>query len=291
MEALSELLDLPLEALIAAVLAAVGSLLLLISSLLGRPHRSDISTAEPHPVQPPTTRVAVSEDGDAIIHRNPGQIAAVAEFFAPVSLPALVWWTLRELTSATTIPAIAGLLTFILARRAVRWMFDLPYALRARRIDRGVGDMLEMMAMCAEAGLGIDQLLHRVQRGLYDLHPELGGELARLHHLLTLLPHRATAYNEIAASTPSNSLSEVVQLLERAERTGTQLGPMLAMLIQEVALRQERHAEAVAQKIPVYLVLVLVLLFLPSVMLILVGPAYARLIDVLRSAATTPWTP
>ncbi|MBC7635510.1 MAG: type II secretion system F family protein [Acetobacteraceae bacterium] len=266
-------LDLSLGEMLAFGLAAIGILLLLASYAMdgrrGRPN----STPGPKLVP--------------VVGAKPqrSRVGKMIEFVAPVVAPAIVWFGLRLLSGVNALPALAGLMTFIFARRIVVWVELLPWTLRAGRIERGLSDMLEMMLLCAQSGLGVDQMLARVELHLRPLHPELSGELGRLRHQIGLLADRSAGYRHVAETTPSEALRGIIVILDRTERTGTELGPMLKILLGELQLQMERRGEAVAQRLPVYLVVVLVLLFMPAILLILVGPSYIRLLDVLRGIA------
>ena len=272
-------LDWQVEQIAAIALASVGLLLLLVSWIWERRRQPQAPSRLP--------------GGDFVEGRAPPRSAlfATIEFLAPVVAPPAIWITLRAMTGAAAVPAIAGLVAFVFARRTVRWVADLPSTLRTGRIDRGLEDMLEMMLLCVEAGLGVDQMLERVERSLVALHPELGAEIARLRHGVTLLPNRSDGYRAVAATTSSDAFRSMLGVFERAERTGTPLGPTLRLLMDDLVVRRERKAEGVAQRLPVYLVVVLVLLFMPAVLLILIGPYYIRLIEVLRAVGRTPWSP
>lgn len=269
-------LDLSLGEMLAFVLAGIGILLLLASYAMNGKRGRTNTTLGPALIP--------------VVGAKPqrSRIGKMIEFVAPIVAPAIVWFGLRLLSGVNALPVLAGLVTFIFARRIVVWVELLPWTLRAGRIERGLSDMLEMMLLCVQSGLGVDQMLARVEIHLRPLHPELSGELGRLRHEIGLLPDRSAGYRHVAETTPSEALRGIIVVLDRTERTGTELGPMLKILLGELHLQMERRGEAVAQRLPVYLVVVLVLLFMPAILLILVGPSYIRLLDVLRSIALDP---
>ena len=244
-------------------------LAMLVMTLLGRRSAASASGAPAGPSRP----------------RGPPKPGLVLQLVVSLAAPALVGPAMWHATKAQAVSSVLALLAMVMARLALKTLYGLGSRLRSRRMEQGIVAMLELMVLCAEAGLGPDGAIERVARELVAVHPELAVELGRLSHDLSLLPDRLAAYRAMGTRAPAPGMAVVATALERTEHYGTPLLPVLQTLLQDARLREAQRVESIAQRMPVYLIMTLVVLFIPAIMIILVGPSYLRLINVLRDVA------
>ncbi len=158
-----------------------------------------------------------------------------------------------------------GLLPGILARR------------RAARIDAELPDVLDMVLVGLEAGLGLGAALDRAGRELARVTPVLAAELGRFGREVRAGAPRAEALARLRDRNGHPGLSAVVGVMEQSIAWGTDLAASLRLHAE--ALREERRhrAQARAARTPVLLTFPLVLFVLPALLIVIVGPAVLQL--------------
>lgn len=150
---------------------------------------------------------------------------------------------------------------------------------RSRRIWQEVPDVLDLLRICTEAGLGLDKALFRVSREVRGIAPVLSRELSRYFlEIRSGLPRREVLAG-LAERNQVNALSAVVNLLLQSNRLGTDISE--ALRIHSLSLRTERIqiAEEQGAKVSIKLVFPLVFLILPALLIVILGPAMIGMFD------------
>jgi tight adherence protein C len=147
---------------------------------------------------------------------------------------------------------------------------------RRRALLRALPDAVDLMVTTVEAGMGIDGALAAVGR---ETEGPLGEELRLAIRETTLGRSRREALQRLIERTQVPELSSFIQALIQAEQTGISIGQVLRIQAAEMRLKRRQNAEAMAQKAPVKMILVLILLVLPAMLLFVMGPAMMRMRD------------
>lgn len=158
--------------------------------------------------------------------------------------------------------------------------------MRKRYIDsmnRSMADTLDLLVVCAEAGLGLESAIDRVSADLRQAAPGMALEFAQLGQEMRMLPDRSVAMERFAERAEVEGLRRLAATLAQAMRYGTPLGQALRALAADQRNERLMRLEAKAARLPALLVLPLVLFILPPLFLILVGPSILRLIDAVGS--------
>lgn len=152
---------------------------------------------------------------------------------------------------------------------------------RQLRIQESFADAVDLMVVCVEAGLGLDAAVTRVGQEIQLLHRDLADELHLLSFELRSGRARQQAFRNFSLRVPIDDIRSFVAVMIQTERFGTSIGQALRMHSQ--AMRQQRRLRAREQaaKLPVKLLGPLIFCILPSLFLILLGPAVIRAIRVL----------
>jgi tight adherence protein C len=168
--------------------------------------------------------------------------------------------------------ALAGWLTpaFIITTRAKR---------RVRLIARGLPDALELLVVCVEAGLSLDDGLDRVVAELWESHPALADELALLSADLRILPSRDQALTNLAERVDLPSIRSIVGTLSQTMRFGTPLAQAMKVVAGEMRNDVLLSMEERANRLPALMTVPMIIFILPTIMLILGGPAMLRVLD------------
>jgi tight adherence protein C len=148
--------------------------------------------------------------------------------------------------------------------------------LRRRRreaIERGLPDALDLLVICGEAGVGLETALDRVATEMATAHPALGAELSIAAAEMRVLSDRYTALLNLADRVPLDSLRSVLTTLIQTLRYGTPLGQALRTIAAELRTLRIARFEEKAARLPVLITLPMVAFILPSVFVIVGGPA------------------
>lgn len=162
----------------------------------------------------------------------------------------------------------------------------LPDLLVRNYIDRrlavlrdGFPDALDLLVICAEAGLSMDAALTRVARELGNAYPELAEELGLTAIELGFLPERATALDNLAMRVDLPGVRALVGTLQQTEKYGTPLAQSLRVLSTEFRNERLMRAEEKAARLPAIMTLPMIIFILPPLFIVLLGPAVLRTLD------------
>jgi tight adherence protein C len=150
---------------------------------------------------------------------------------------------------------------------------------RVRTIARGLPDALELMVVCVEAGLSLDDSLDRVVAELGESHPALADELALLSADLKILPSREQALANLADRVDLPSIRSIVGTLAQTMRFGTPLAHAMKVVATEMRNDVLVAMEEKANRLPALMTVPMIVFILPTIMLILGGPAMIRVMD------------
>jgi len=150
---------------------------------------------------------------------------------------------------------------------------------RRRRILRhSLPDAIDLMVICVEAGLGLDQALVDISRELAVSHPELSEELVLVTLELRAGSRRAEALRNLADRTGEPEFRNLVGILIQADRFGTSIADALRSHAEFMRVKRRQLAEEKANKVGVKLVFPIFFFILPSMFLVTVGPALLQLL-------------
>lgn len=175
--------------------------------------------------------------------------------------------------AAMAAPAAVGyLLPMIYIRRAL--------SSRSRAIGAGLPDALELLAVCIEAGLSLENGLQRVSSELKRSQPELAEELALTWAEINILPDRDQALLNFAERADLPSVRSVVTTLSQTLRYGTPLARSLRVVSADVRNDQLTAMEEKANRLPAMMTVPVMLFIMPTIFLIIGGPSALKLMDI-----------
>jgi tight adherence protein C len=200
------------------------------------------------------------------------------------TLVALVWllleWRLFFVEAATLrLGALAG--AFLFGWRCPEVVLSRLAARRQVRLERGMPDALDLLVICAEAGLSLDQAIEQVGRDLLSSSPEIGEELAVTAAEMRVLPDRAQALENLALRTGISSFRSIIATLNQSLKFGTPLAESLRVLAAEMRAERLARFEERAARLPVLLSIPLMAFVLPSLMIVIGTPLVLRILDTL----------
>ncbi|MGH8729596.1 MAG: type II secretion system F family protein, partial [Burkholderiales bacterium] len=200
-----------------------------------------------------------------------------------ICLPALLWVYIG--ISGTQLSANI-LLLLLLTAAAIGYY--LPYFVlkrkifyRQREIFESFPDAADLMLVCVESGLGLDSALAKVAEEIRLKSTALAQELHLVNLELRAGATREKALRNLAARTGVAEVETFVTMLVQADRFGTSIGDSLRVFSDELRTKRQLRAEELAAKIPLKLLFPLVLFIFPSLLLVLLGPAFIQIYRIL----------
>ncbi len=150
---------------------------------------------------------------------------------------------------------------------------------RTKEIQKGLPDALDLLVICAEAGLTVDAAFHRVARELGKAYPELGDEFALTAIELGFLSERRQAFENLAGRVKLDAVKGVVTTMIQTEKYGTPLASALRVLSAEFRNDRMMRAEEKAARLPAIMTVPLILFILPVLFVVILGPAACAISD------------
>jgi tight adherence protein C len=159
-------------------------------------------------------------------------------------------------------------------------MFYLPEAVlmwltkrRKEQIFLGLPDALDLMVVCVEAGLGLDQAMRRVSEEMNKSYPVIAAEFGLCNLQLQMGRGRAQVLQELGQRSGVDDLRALASILIQADKFGSSIAQALRVQSDSMRTRRRQIAEEKAAKTAVKLIFPLVLFIFPGVFVVLVGPA------------------
>jgi len=157
---------------------------------------------------------------------------------------------------------------------------------RQRRLVLGLPDALDLLVVCVEAGMGLDQAIFRVARELRIAHAALSDELQLVNLEMRVGKSRADSLRELGVRTGVEDIKSLGVMLIQADRFGTDLAQSLRVHSDNLRTKRRQRAEESAAKTSVKMVPVLVFFIFPALFAVILGPAVISLVREFHAAGS-----
>ena len=154
-------------------------------------------------------------------------------------------------------------------------------AMRHEAITNGFPDSLDMMLVCVEAGQSLDQSIIRVARELKAGFPELAGEFEIVSHQMKAGKDRASVLKDMSDRCGVQDITSFVTVLVQSQQFGTSIADALRVYASEMRDKRVMRAEEAANKLPTKMTLATMMLTVPPLLVILIGPSLYGISQVL----------
>ncbi|MFZ1031229.1 MAG: type II secretion system F family protein [Candidatus Acidiferrales bacterium] len=191
----------------------------------------------------------------------------------PVAFVALAFATGMYRLNVVFVPLLAAVVGYLLPELWLMWRVQA----RQHRLRLALPDALDMLVICVEAGLGLDQALMRVAQELRITHPQLGEELQLVNMEMRVGKTRLEAMRELARRTGVEDIKALVAMLIQTERFGTSIAQSLRVHSDDLRMKRRQRAEEMSAKTTVKMVPPLVFFIFPALMVVILGPAVIML--------------
>ena len=172
---------------------------------------------------------------------------------------------------------VAG--TLVLSYKAPDLWLSNKVKKRSHAVRKGLPDALDLLVICAEAGLTIDAGFNRVAKELGKAYPELGDEFGLTAIELGFLNERRNAFENLTARVDLEAVRGVVTTMIQTEKYGTPLASALRVLSAEFRNDRMMRAEEKAARLPAIMTIPLILFILPTLFVVILGPAACSIAD------------
>jgi len=151
---------------------------------------------------------------------------------------------------------------------------------RIERMRNSLPDMIDLMVICTESGMGIDAAIARISHEMARNNPDLAQEFYLSALEMRAGANRFEALRNLALRSRLEDLEDLVSVLIQADKFGTSLAEALRVQSDMMRSRRAQRAEELAAKIPVKMTVPLILFIFPALMMVLLGPAIIQLMEV-----------
>jgi tight adherence protein C len=153
---------------------------------------------------------------------------------------------------------------------------------RQKRIQKSIPDAIDLLVICVDAGLGLDQALLRIGQEIAVSHPELHEEFMQINLEQRAGKPRIDAWQSVADRTKLPEFASLVTMLTQTDRFGTPIVRALSRFAEEIRTRRRQRAEEAAAKTKIKILFPLVLFIFPCIFIVLIGPAILQLMRTLN---------
>jgi tight adherence protein C len=191
----------------------------------------------------------------------------------------MLYFSLESPWITMAIAAAAAIMGWFLPMKIVRRHLKS----HVKSVGAGLPSGLELIAICVEAGLSLENGLQRVAHELKGTEPALADELALTWAEITILPSRDQALANMAERIDLPSVRSVVGTLAQSMRYGSPLAQSLRNAAEEMRTEHLMALEERANRLPALMTVPVMLFIMPTIFLIVGGPAVLRLLDIFSS--------
>lgn len=150
---------------------------------------------------------------------------------------------------------------------------------RHHSIRRALPDALDLMMICAEAGLSLAAALDRVAKELGRMSPELAEEFSLTSVELGFLPERALALKHLGERVDIKEMRGLVNVIVQTEKYGTPIAQALRVLAKEYRTERMLRAEQKAARLPALMTVPMIVFILPTLFILVMAPAVISVMD------------
>lgn len=210
-------------------------------------------------------------------YRSPEALLAMrgVKLVFPVAALAGIYFSGLYRINAFFIPVVAFALGYLLPDMWLTWRVSV----RQHQLRRGLPDALDLLVICVEAGLGLDQALLKVSQDMKITHPQLSEELQFVNLEMRIGKTRIDALRELARRTGLDDIKALTAMLIQTERFGTSIAQSLRVYSDDMRIKRRQRAEEMSAKTSVKMVPPLVFFIFPALMVVILGPAVLTLMQ------------
>lgn len=195
------------------------------------------------------------------------------KLLTPIGALALAYFTGAYRYNPFLVPVISFGLGYLIPDMWLSWRVNA----RQHKLRKALPDALDLLVICVEAGLGLDQALMKVSQDMKVSHLALSEELQLVNMEMRIGKSRIDSLRELARRTGLDDIKALVAMLIQTERFGTSVAQSLRVYSDDMRLKRRQRAEEMSAKTSVKMVPPLVFFIFPALMVVILGPAIITL--------------
>ncbi|MBW3630697.1 MAG: type II secretion system F family protein, partial [Gemmatimonadetes bacterium] len=213
-------------------------------------------------------------------YRRPEAVSVFwgARLAALLALPIVIASSMLVAGATLNVSLLAGVWAAMVGWVVPKFSLRIRANARRREIDRTLPDALDLLVVCMEAGLGMNQAVIRMAEEIRHFSTATSDEFVLLNLEMRAGVPRAEALRRLGARMGVADLRSLATMLIQADRFGTSVGQALRVHAETARTRRRQRAEEAAAKTTVKLIFPIVLCVFPSVFVVVLGPAVLGLI-------------
>jgi tight adherence protein C len=198
---------------------------------------------------------------------------------------ALTWTVLewRNLLAMLLMRLGALGIAAIIGWRLPEWVLDRLVKRRRARIEQGIPDALDLLVVCAESGLSLNQSIEEISRQLRFSNRDVADEFAVTSAEMRVLTDFAQALDHLVERTGLNNLRGLVATLKQSLNFGTSLAESLRLIASEMRAERQARIEERAARLPVLMAIPMMMFILPSLLMIIGTPVVLRIMEAFKN--------
>ena len=199
----------------------------------------------------------------------------IAQIVTPFVMLAIAWYliSIAGYSYGPTIDMIALIAAVYIGYKLPELLVDNHAKKRQQEINIAFPDALDMMLICVQGGIGLEQTVSRVAEEVAEYSDVLAEELGILSAEMAMLNDRRSALQDFARRVGSGAARSFATALIQAEQYGTSIATALRVMAEELRDQRMSNAETKAASLPPKLTVPMILFFLPPLVIIVIGPA------------------
>jgi tight adherence protein C len=212
-------------------------------------------------------------------YRSPEAVMAMrgVKIIFPILLLAAMYFSRAYQFNMFLVPVVTVVLGFMIPDMWLTWRVSV----RQHKLRKALPDALDLLVICVEAGLGLDQAFMKVAQDMKISHPSLSEELQMVNMQMRIGKTRIDALRELGQRTGLDDVKTLVAMLIQTERFGTSIAQSLRVYSDDMRLKRRQRAEEMSAKTSVKMVPPLVFFIFPALMVVILGPAVITMIRTL----------
>jgi tight adherence protein C len=204
-----------------------------------------------------------------------------------VVLASITWTVLewRHLFAMAVIRLAVIGVALIMGWRLPEMVLDRLVKRRRARIEHGIPDALDLLVVCAESGLSLNQSVEEISRQLRFSNKDVADEFAATSAEMRVFPDFAKALDNLVERTGLDNLRGLIATLKQSLTFGTSLSESLRMIAGEMRAERNARMEERAARLPVLLAIPMMAFILPCLLMIIGTPVALRIIDAFKNVS------
>jgi len=226
-------------------------------------------------------KMALDVEHKLMIAGNPSNLHSrgflAIRFLAIIAGIIIALFINRDLKNIDITYVLGGILVIVLGSALPVVWLNGQVRSRQDEIRTGLPDMLDMLSVCASAGLGFDQSLQKISK-YWDT--EMGREVKRVTHEMEMGVARSTALKNMSKRLEVDDLTQFIAIIVQAEKIGMSYAAVLHSQALQLRVMRQVRAREIANRLPGKIIIPVILFIFPAMLAVILGPAIPTIMNI-----------